>query len=119
MGIITIIKRTFQAAGCLIIAGVMAVSGLASYVEANPVANDRMEVIEREAKQRVDEDAGFFEKVGAIIAAWWDADELVAEAEQDKALNAHSKKKQEERERDRRFNDSQYSESDDYYGSTN
>jgi hypothetical protein len=53
-----------------------------------------------------------------LISAWWDSDELVAEAQQDKALEEESKEKREARERERRFNDSQYREGDDYYGSS-
>ncbi|MBP6363471.1 MAG: hypothetical protein KA233_12575 [Novosphingobium sp.] len=114
----TFIKNTIRAAGCLIIFAVMAGGSLVSYVESNPDRSGRMAAIGWEAEQRVDRDAGFIEKVGALISAWWDSDELVAEAQQDKALEEESKEKREARERERRFNDSQYREGDDYYGSS-
>lgn len=119
MGIFTIIKRMFQAAGCLIIVIVMAGSSLIFYVESNPEPSERMEAIGQEVDDRVDSDAGFLERLGALISAWWDSDELVAEAQQDKALQEESKTRREENERERRFNDSQYSSDDDHYGSSN
>jgi hypothetical protein len=115
----TFIKRLFQAAGCLVVAVVMAGSALTAYVDKNPEAQERIKLSALDAEMRVDEDSTFFEKVGALISSWWNSDELVADAEQDKALRAESKKRREERERDNRFNDTQYSENDDYYGSSN
>lgn len=115
----TFIKRIFQVAGCLIIAAVMAWGALVSYVDKSPEAQERIELSVKDAEMRVDEDASFMEKVGALISSWWNSDELVAEEAQDKALSAESKKKREQRERERRFNEGQNSESDDYYGSSN
>lgn len=112
----TFIKRTIQAVVLLIVAVVMAGSAFVSYVEKDPDARARAEVIGRDAEMRVDEDSTFLEKVSALIASWWDSDELIAEAEQDKALEAESKKKAAEREREAAFNDSQHSSNDDYYG---
>lgn len=114
----TFIKRIFQAAGCLIVAGVMAGSALVSYVEKNPAAQERIELSAKHAEMQVDEESTFFEKVSALISSWWNSDELVAEEAQDKALSTESKTKREERERERRFNEGHSSESDDYYGSS-
>jgi hypothetical protein len=117
MGIFTFIKRIFQAAGCLIIAAVMASSALTAYIDKNPAAQERIELSAKDAEMRVDEDSTFLEKVGALISSWWNSDELIAEEAQDKALQAESKKKREEREREQRFNETRDSSNDDYYGS--
>lgn len=114
----TFIKRIFQAAGCLVVAVVMSGSALTAYIDKNPEAQERVKLSVMDAEMRVDRDSTFFEKVGALIASWWDSDELVAEAQQDKALRAESKKAREERERERRFNDGHSYDSDDYYGSS-
>jgi hypothetical protein len=114
----TFIKRIFQAAGCLVVAVVMSGSALTAYIDKNPAAQERIELSAKDAEMHVDEDSTFFEKVGALISSWWNSDELIAEASQDKALSAESKKKRDQREREQRFNESHYSESDDYYGSS-
>lgn len=119
MGVFTIFKRLFQATGCLIIAAVMAGSALTSYVDSSPEVQERLKLSVEDAETRVDEEDSFWTKMSALISSWWESDELVAEAEQDKALAAESKKKREESERERRFNESQYSSNDDYYGSSN
>jgi hypothetical protein len=115
----TYIKRIFQAGGCLVVAVVMAGSALTSYVDKNPAVQERIELSAKDAETRVDEDAPFMEKVGALISSWWESDELIADAQQEKTLEAESKKKQKQREREHRFNDSQYHENDDYYASSN
>jgi hypothetical protein len=112
------IKRVFQVLAFIVLLGGVSLTGLYNYIDTNEEVQARLKLSVEDAEMRVDEDAGFFEKLGALIASWWDSDELVAEAEQDKASSEHSKKQREERERERRFNDSQYREGDDYYGSS-
>ena len=114
----TNIKRVFQVLVFIVLLGGVSLTGLYNYVDTNPEVQERLKLSALDAETRVDRDAGFFEKLGALAAAWWDSDELVADAQQDKALRKESQKKREERERDNRFNDTQYSENDDYYGSS-
>jgi hypothetical protein len=114
----TSVKRVFQVLVCIVLLGGISLTGLYNYIDTNEEVQARLKLSVEDAEMRVDRDAGFWEKAGALISSWWDSDELVAEAQQDKDLRDHSKKQQEERERERRFNDSQYSENDDYYGSS-
>ena len=114
----TFIKRMFQAAGCLIVTGVMAGSALVSYVEKNPAAQERLELSAKHAELQVDEESTFFEKVSALISSWWNSDELVAEEAQDEALSKESEKRRKDRDRERRFNEGRSNEGDDYYGSS-
>lgn len=114
----TFIKRLFQTAGCLVVVVVMAGSAVTAYIDKNPEAQERVKLSVMDAEMRVDEESTFFERLGALIASWWDSDELVADAKQDKELREESKKQRAERERERRFNESHYSDSDDYYGSS-
>ena len=115
----TSIKRVFQVLVCIVLLGGFALTGLYNYVDTNEEVQARLKLSVEDAETRVDREAGFLEKAGALIASWWDSDELVAEAQQDKALHEESRKKQEKRESEQRFNDSQYSSNDDYYGASN
>jgi len=109
------IKRSFQAAGCLIVLGVAAIGGISSYVERNPETKERLEISERVASDRIDHDAGFFTKVGALISAWWESDDLVEEVRTEKAEAEQDKAARRKEAEARRFNDSSYNSEDDYY----
>ena len=115
----TSIKRVFQVLVCIVLLGGFSLTALYNYIDTNEEVQARLKLSVEDAETRVDEDAGFLEKAGALIASWWNSDELVADEAQDKALQAESSKKSEEREREHRFNETQYSENDDYYGSSN
>ncbi len=120
----TNIKRVFQALVCIVLLGGFSLTALYNYIDTNAEVQARLKLSVEDAETRVDDDAGFLEKASALIASWWDSDELVADAQQDKDLSEQSKKRQEQREREHRFNDSQYndtqsSENNDYYGAPN
>ncbi len=116
MTIGTVIKRGFQALGCLWLLGVVLLGGISAYFENNKEAQERLEISAKDAEFRVDEDAPFWTKVGALATSWWNSDELVNEAASDKALEVKAKAKRKADEESRRFNDSSYNSSDDYYG---
>lgn len=116
MTIGTVIKRGFQALGCLWLLGVVVLGGTSAYFENNKEAQKRLEVSAEDAMLRVDEDAPFWTKVGVLVTSWWNSDELIEEAANDKALEAKATAKRKEDEESRRFNDSHYNSSDDYYG---
>jgi hypothetical protein len=115
---LTSIKRVFQGLVLIVLLGGISLTGLYNYIDSNEAAQARLKLSVEDAETRVDRDAGFFEKAGALIASWWDSDELIAEEAQDKALQAQSTKKREAREQEHRFNENQYSDNDDYYGSS-
>lgn len=118
MAIGTVIKRTLQVLIGLFLLGGFAISALSSYVENSPEAQERLKVSVEAAEYRVDEDAGFLAKLGTLISAWWESDELLAEAKTEKALEQQAKAQRKKEEADRRFNETSYSSNDDYYGTS-
>ncbi len=112
------IKRLFQVLACLALLGGFSLTALYNYINTNAEVQARLKLSVEDAETKVDKEAGFLEKTTALAVSWWESDELVAEAQQDKVLRDDSKKKQAERERDRAFNENQHSSNDDYYGSS-
>jgi hypothetical protein len=116
----TLIKRSFQGLGCLVLLGIVLLSGagsISSYYENNPEAQKRLEVSAKDAELRVDEDAPFWTKVGVLITSWWHSDELIAEAQTEKALEEQIKAKNRAEEESHRFNNGYDSSGSDYYPS--
>ena len=116
MTIGNVIKRSFQALGCLWLLGVIVLGGVSAYMENNKEAQARLEISAKDAEFRVDEDAPFLTKVGVLVTSWWNSDELIEEAKTEKALDQQAEAKSKADEESRRFNDSSYNSSDDYYG---
>lgn len=119
MAIGTVIRRTLQITIGLIVIGVLAIGALGSYVEyrieSSPELRDRLELSLQAAEYRVDKDAGFFDKLGVLISVWWNSDELLAEAERDKALERRAEARSREEQTFHRFNDQSVTYDDDYY----
>lgn len=112
---ITLVKRGFRLLGCLFLLFVFGIGGIGAYLDHNPETKERLEISERMASREVDRDAGFFARAGAWVSAWWVADELVADAREEKALAEKERAERRKEAQSRSFNDSQYSYNDDYY----
>lgn len=119
MGAITLIKRTVLALIGLGVLVVISISFLAAWFQSNPPDPDRIEAMERAAKHRVDEDSGVMEKIAVLVSTWWESDDLVAEAKQEKADREREREADRRAEEERRFNTPQYYGNDDYYPSGN
>lgn len=118
MGIGSIIKRGFQAIGCLGLiwfVGVSLFAGYASYVDHNPEAKARLEAAGEAVEHKVDEDAGFLANLGVLLSAWWNSEEHYEEKQREDALEAKAKAARRQAEEERRFNDTVPSAENDYY----
>ncbi|MFM5922915.1 MAG: hypothetical protein ACKOPG_01845 [Novosphingobium sp.] len=112
---ITLIKRGFQAMGCLVLLSIAALGGVSSYFDKHPEAQERLEVSARLAEPDSEMEAGLFTQVKAIVSHWWEAGEVVADQRAAKALAEKDRAEQRKEEQSRRFNDSSYNSGDDYY----
>lgn len=115
MTIVTILKRTFAILFGLFLLGGFALSSLSGYFQNSPDAQERLKVSVEAAEYRVEKDAGFFTKLGTLVSAWWESDELVAEAKSEKKTEQQAKDQYKKDKEARRFNESGFNSSDDYY----
>ena len=118
MGVGTIIKRLFQAVGCLGLLVMFSFAGLSSYashVERDPEARARLEAAGEVVEHKVDEDAGFLANLGVLLSAWWNSDEHYAEKQREDALIAKAKAERRKAAEERRFNTTVPSSDNDYY----
>lgn len=111
------LKRAIVAVVGLVIVFVFALTALYQYIDKSPDAQERLELSAKRAELSISEDDGFLTKLGVLIAVWWNSDELVADAREDKEL---AEKEEAERRKDaeaERFERDESSYSGDYYGS--
>lgn len=110
-----IIKRTFQSLGCLFLLGVISLAGLYSYIDNSPGTQKELLVSLEAVEHRVDEDSGFFERLGVLVTAWWNSEEHYAEKQREDELEAKAKAARRQAEEERRFNNTVPSSENDYY----
>lgn len=120
MSIVGFIKRAIVALIGLVMLGAFALTALYQYIDNSPEAQERLEISAKRAELSVNEDDGFFTRVGLLIAVWWNSDELVADAREDKAAEERARAERKKQREAEAFEqgDSYYSNGD-YYGSGN
>ena len=112
MSLGALFKRTIAVLIGLVLIGTFALTAVYQYIDNSPDAQERMKLSVERAEISIDEDDGLLTRLGALIAAWWDSDKLVAEARDEEREEAKAKAR---RERDR-FMDETQNYNDDYYG---
>jgi uncharacterized membrane protein len=115
----SLIKRTIVAMIALVMFVVFALTGLYLYIDKSPEAQQRLELSAKSIEHEVEDDTPILTTLSLLIAAWWESDELIDEAKRDKAETAKAKADRKRDEEVRRFNDSQYDSSSDYYPNGN
>ena len=97
-----------------------ALTSMYHYVDRNPEAQERLELSAKRAELSANDDDGFWTKVGLLFAAWWDSDDLIADAREEKAERDKSVAERKQRDAASGFErgDTYYS-NDDYYGRRN
>lgn len=115
MTVASFIKRTIVALIALVMLTVFALTGLYTYVDKSPEAQKRLELSAKSIEGEVDEDTGILTTLSLLVAAWWESDDLVEEDKRTKAEFAKSRADQKREDEARRFNESQYDSSSDYY----
>lgn len=115
MQAITFIKRSIQIVAGLILLAMFGFGFLTTWFQHNPPSADRLEAIERSAEGRVNEDDSFLTKVGVLVTAWWESDEVMKDVKEEKAMEASAKAERRKAEESRRFNDPSYDYDSDYY----
>ena len=115
MSVAGIFKRIIVGLILLVVAGVALLSATYTYIDNSPEAQERLKVSVEDVEDRVDEDASVMTKLSALAASWWNSDDLVAEAQDDKARTLKAEAAQRKKEEEHRFNDSRTGYDDDYY----
>lgn len=118
MGVGTIIKRLFQAVGCLGLLVMFSFAGLSSYashVERDPEARARLEAAGEAVEHKVDEDAGLIANLGVLISAWSNAEEYYEEKQREDALEAKARAERKRAVEEQRFNSTVPRSDNDYY----
>lgn len=114
------LKRTVVALIGLFFAVGFLLTALYRYVDKSPEAQERLELSAQRAELSINEDDSFLTKLGVLFAVWWNSDELVADARQEKEIeekNAAQRRKEANAARFR-DQDSHSGANDDYYGSS-
>lgn len=112
MSAVAIIKRLVAAMIVLAVLGGIALAVLFHRINANPETEKKAVIILEHLEKTFSEEDGTFTRIGALIAAWWNSDEILAEAHREAKYT-------EMREKERvanSFADDSYSDANDYYG---
>lgn len=115
MSISGFLKRAIVAVVGLVIVFVFALTALYQYIDKSPDAQERLELSAKRAELSISEDDGFLTKLGVLIAVWWNSDELVADAREDKELAEQEQAERRKEAEAARFRDDTADSNDDYY----
>lgn len=118
MPVLTFLKRGIQLIILLAIGAVALLTGLYTYIDSSPEAQERIKVSVEDVEGRVDPEAGFMTKATALVASWWSSDEIVAEKRTETALSAKAAADERKEEESRRFNAGDSGFDGDYYPGT-